>query len=137
MAITYPLIQFGSVYSTADNLSGGTRYIVVIQGLDGYQLTDNVQAIRALDGTIYNQYQTVKDVPITITFPRIDTTKYDAIRDVMQAAITGETTFALNVTGDMGTFTFTAKPQPNPIGVEQSEQSGYVENFQLRLYVSD
>lgn len=135
--ITFPLIQYGSVFSTDDNLSTGTRYIVIVEGLEAYQLAEAVGAERALDGTIYLQYQTLKDVPITITFPRIDVTKYDAIRDVIQTAITGNTTFALNITGDMGTFTFTAKPQPNPIGLVQSEQSGYVENFQTKLYVTD
>ena len=94
MAITYPLIQYGSVYSTDDNLSSGTRYIAIVEGLENYQLAENVGATRALDGTIYNQYQAVKDVPLTVTFPRIDTTKYDAIRDVIQTAITGNTTFA-------------------------------------------
>ena len=137
MAITYPLIQYSTVYATNDNLSSGTRYIAIVEGLENYQLAENVGAVRALDRTIYNQYQAVKDVPITITFPRIDTTKYDAIRDVIQAAITGNTTFALNITGDLGTFTFTAKPQPNPIGVAQSEQSGYVEQFVTRLFVTD
>lgn len=106
--ITFPLIQYGSVFSTDDNLSTGTRYIVIVEGLEAYQLAEAVGAERALDGTIYLQYQTLKDVPITITFPRIDVTKYDAIRDVIQTAITGNTTFALNITGDMGTFTFTA-----------------------------
>ena len=138
MSVTYPLIEFGSgVYATSDGTNTGSRAICNIEGLAAYQLTDNVGSQRALDGTIYNQYQAVKDVPISITFPLMDTTRYDAIRDVVQAAITGLTTFTLNITGDLGTFTFTAKPQPNPIGVEQSILSSKVANFTVRAFVTD
>lgn len=131
--ITYPLIQFGSVYATDDNLSSGTRYISTIEGL--YALTDNVGVQRALDGTIYNQYQAVKDVLIAVTFPLIDTTKGDAIRDVAQAAIAGLTTYALNITSDLGTFTFTAKP--GSVTFEQSILSGKWSSLRITQYCTD
>ena len=133
MAITYPLIQIGSVYATIDNLSSGTRYISQVEGL--YALIDNVQSSRALDGTVYNQYQTVKDVPVTITFPLIDSTKGDAIRDVVQAAITGDTTYALNITADLGTFTFTAKP--GSVTFEQSIIPSHWANLRILSYCTD
>ena len=134
---TYALIQFGSVYATDDNTSSGSRYISTIEGLEAYQLTDNVQAIRAIDGTIYNQYVTVKDLPIAVTFPLMDVAKYDAIRDVIQAAITGLTTFALNITADAGTFTFTAKPDSNPISFQTTNLSGKLANVTFRCLVTD
>jgi hypothetical protein len=131
--ITYPLIQFGSVYATDNNASNGIRYISNIEGL--YALTDNVGTQRALDGTIYSQIQAVKDVEIIITFPLIDTTKGDAIRDVVQAAVTGNTTYALNITSDAGTFTFTAKP--NTCTFEQSILSGKWSNFRISQFCTD
>ena len=131
--ITYPLLQFGTVYATEDNLSSGTRYICTVDGL--YALTETIQSVRAIDGTIYNQYQTVKDVPIKITFPLIDSTKGDAIRDVVQTAITGNTTYALNITSDLGTFTFTAKP--GPVTFEQSILPGKWLNLQITAYCTD
>lgn len=131
--ITYPLIQFGSVYATSDNTNTGTRYISQIEGL--YALTDTIQSIRALDGTIYNQYQAVKDTLITITFPLIDSTKGDAIRDVVQAAITGATTYALNITADLGTFTFTAKP--GNVTFEQTIVPSHWANLKIEAFVTD
>ena len=133
MSVTYPLIQFGSVYATSDNNSSGTRYISNIEGL--YALTDNIGVQRALDGTIHSQYQTVKDTEIKIRFPLIDATKGDAIRDVVQAAATGLTTYSLNITADLGTFTFTAKP--GPVTFEQSILSGKWANFTVTAYVTD
>ena len=137
MAITYPLIKFGSVYATEDNLSSGNRYIATVEGLEQYQLTDAVNVSRALSNKAYIQYQTIQDVPISVLFPLIDTTKYDAIRDVVQAAITGLTTFTLDITGDLGTFTFVAKPNVNCIQVEQSILSGKVANFRVNCLVTD
>jgi hypothetical protein len=131
--ITYPLIQFGTEYCTDDNLSTGTRYICEVEGL--YALTDLVQSTRAIDGTIYNQYQTVKDVEITVRFPLIDSTKGDAIRDVVQAAITGSTTYALNITSDLGTFTFTAKPKS--VTFEQSILPSKWANLTIASYCTD
>jgi hypothetical protein len=133
----YPLIKFGSVYATEDNMSSGTRYIAIVEGLEGYQLTDNVQTERALDGTIYNQYVPVKDVPVSVTFPLIDVTKYDAIRDVIQAAITGLTTYSLDITSDAGTFTFTAKPAENPITFQTTNLSGKLANVKFSQLVTD
>lgn len=133
MAVTYPLVQVGTVYATDDNLSTGDRYICEIEGL--YALTDLVQSIRAIDGTIYNQYQTVKDVPVTVRFPLIDTTKGDAIRDVVQGAITGSTTYALNITADLGTFTFTAKP--GSVTFEQSILPSKWANLVLTQFCTD
>ena len=137
MALAYHLIKFGTVYATDNNLVGGTRYISSIEGLDDYQLTDTVQNTRALDLTVYNQYQAVKDMPISVVFPLIDTTKYDAIRDVIQAAITGLTTFALEITGDAGTFTFTAKIAQNPIEFDVSNLPGKLANVRFNLLVTD
>jgi hypothetical protein len=131
--ITYPLVQFGSVYATDDNLSSGNRYICTVEGL--YALTDLTQSIRAIDGTIYNQYQTVKDVEIVVRFPLIDTTKGDAIRDVVQNAITGATTYALNITADLGTFTFTAKP--GSVTFEQSILPGKWANLVITQFCTD
>jgi hypothetical protein len=131
--ITYPLIQFGTEYCTDDNLSTGTRYICEVEGL--YALTDLVQSTRAIDGTIYNQYQAVKDVEVTVRFPLIDSTKGDAIRDVVQAAITGATTYALNITSDLGTFTFTAKPKS--VTFEQSILPDKWSNLTLIQYCTD
>ena len=133
MSITYPLIQVGTVFCTDDNLSTGTRYIVEVEGL--YALTDTIQSVRAIDGTIYNQYQAVKDVPITVRFPLIDETKGDAIRDVIQTAITGNTTYALNITSDLGTFTFTAKP--GSCTFEQSILPDKWANLEILSYCTD
>lgn len=134
MAVTYPLIEFGSgVYATSDGTSTGSRSICTVEGL--YALTENIGSERALDGTIYNQYQTVKDTLVTITFPLITTTRGDALRDVVQAAITGSTTYALNITADLGSFTFTAKP--GSVTFEQSVLSGYWANLVISQYCTD
>lgn len=134
----YPLIEYGSgVYATSNGTSGGDRYISEIEGLEAYQLAEVVGTNRALDGTIYSQYQTVKDTLITISFPLMETSRFDAIRDVIQAAITGNTTFTLNITSDMGNFTFTAKPAENPIELSQSILSGKVANVAFRQYCTD
>lgn len=134
MAITYPLIEFSSgVFATDTGLVGGSRFLCSIEGL--YAITEEIQSIRALDRTVYNQYQAVKDTLITIVFPLIDTTRGDAIRDVVQGAITGNTTYTLNITGDLGTFTFTAKPAPTTF--QQSILPGKWADFRIQAYVTD
>jgi hypothetical protein len=134
MAVTYPLIEFGTgVYATSDGTNTGSRAICTIEGL--YPITETIQSIRALDGTIYNQYQAVKDTLVTIIFPLITSTRGDALRDVVQTAISGNTTYALNITGDLGTFTFTAKP--SSVTFEQSILSGYWSNLRISQFVTD
>ena len=138
MAITYPLIKFGaSLYMTNDNLSTGTRYIAEVSGLDAFKVTDQVQVTRALSNKAYINYQTIQDMPVEIVFPLIDTTKGAAVIAVIQAAITGLTTFTLDITGDAGTFTFTAKPDEDPISFEQSILSGKWANFTVRALCTD
>jgi hypothetical protein len=131
--ITYPLIQFGTVYATDDNLSTGTRYICEVDGLPA--LTDAIGGTKAIDGTFYPQYQALKDIEVTVKFPLIDTTKGDAIRDVVQAAITGSTTYALNITSDLGTFTFTAKPKS--VTFDQSILPSKWANLTIVSYCTD
>lgn len=133
MAITYPLIEFGSgVYATDTGGVGGNRMICIIDGLN--IVAEEIGGITAIDGSRYAQYQTAKPL-VTITFPLATTARFDAIRDVVQAAITGNTTFALNITGDIGTFTFTATP--NSCTAVPSILSGYVSNFVVSAYCVD
>jgi hypothetical protein len=135
MAITYPLVKYGaSLYATSTGLVGGTRYICTIEGLN--LLTEKVGGISALDLTRYPQYQTAKPL-VSITYPLMDTAMFDSIRDVVQAAITGSTTFAWDITCDLGTFTFTATPAEDAVTAEQSILSGYVADFTVRAYCVD
>jgi hypothetical protein len=136
--VAFPLIKFGaSLYMTDDNLSTGNRYIATVEGLDAFKVTDQVNVVRALSNKAYNQYQTILDMPVSITFPLIDTTKGAAVIAVVQAAITGLTTFALDITGDAGTFTFTAKPDEDPISFEQTILSSKWANFTVRCLCTD
>jgi hypothetical protein len=138
MAITYPLTKFGaSLYATSTGLIGGDRYICTIEGLDAFKVTDQVNVVRALSNKAYIQYQAILDMPVSITYPLMDTTTGASIIAVVQAAITGLTTFALDITGDAGTFTFTAKPAENPISFEQSIISGMWSNFTVRANCTD
>jgi hypothetical protein len=130
MAITYPLIEFGTgVYATDTGLVGGNRMICSIEGLN--IVAEAIGGITAIDGTRYAQYQTLKPL-VTITFPLATTARFDAIRDVVQNAITGNTTFALNITGDIGSYTFTATP--DSCTAEPSILSGYVSNFRVSAF---
>jgi hypothetical protein len=136
MAITYPLIEFGTgVYATDTGLVGGSRVICEIDGLEGFLLTDNIGIQRAVDGTVNTQYQAVKDERVVIRFPLITTTRFGAIKTVIQNAVTGNTTHALNITGDLGTFTFTAKP--GGISARTSILSGYVAAVEIISYCTD
>lgn len=133
--ITYPLIQFGTVFLTNDNLSTGIRYIAFVDGLDDIALTDNIQIIKALDGTVFSQFQPVKDTLITVRVPRMDFAKFDAIRDVINAAIAGSTTFNLNITANGEAFTFTAKP--GGITYEPTIIANMIENVAFSQYCTD
>lgn len=134
--ITYALVEFGSgVYATDTGGSSGTRIISDIEGLEKFQLTDNIGITRALDGTVHSQFQAVKDEQVIIRFPLILVTSFDAIRDVIQTAVTGNTTHPLNITCDLGTFTFTAKP--GGITVKPSILSGKVADFGVTSYCTD
>lgn len=138
--ITYPLIQYGSgpgVYATDDNTNTGMRYIAEVDGLEVFALTDNVGTQRALDRTIYSQYQPVKDELVVVRFPRSDIAKWDAIRDVIQAAVTGLTTFTLNITTDEKAFTFTAKPAEEPIKYRIVNLPNKFEVVEFRQYCTD
>lgn len=136
MAITFALIELGSgVFATDSGLTGGDRLISEIDGLEKFQLTDNVGITRALDKTVYSQYQTIKDELVVIRFPLVPTARFDALRDVIQTAVTGLTTHALNITCDLGTFTFTAKP--GGITVKPSILSGFVSDFVISSYCTD
>jgi len=106
----YNLVKFGSVYATDDNLSTGTRYITRVSGTDALNNVNTVGSLRALSNVAYMQFGEVADVPISINFPLIDTAKFDAIKAVFDAATTALTTFALEITGEPGTFVLTAKP---------------------------
>lgn len=133
MSVVYPLLEFGSgVYATSTGGSSGNRLICTVEGLN--IVAEEIGGISALDFTRYAQYQTAKPL-VTITFPLITTARFDAIRDVVQTAITGNTTFTLNITADLGTFTFTATP--NECTAEQSILSGYVSNFRVSAYCVD
>jgi hypothetical protein len=107
MALTFPLLKFGSVYATSNGLVGGDRAICEVSGLPA--IDDAIGGDKALDFTFYPQVQELKDVEITITFPLIDSTLGDSIRDVVQAAI--GSTFTLDIDCDLGTFAYTAKPK--------------------------
>lgn len=137
MAITHPLILVGSVYATHNNLIGGTRYISGVSGLDAFKVTDRVQVTRALSFKAFNNYQPIQDMPVEIIFPLIDATKGAALIVPIQAAITGLTTYTLNITADAGTFTFAAKPAENPVSFNQSLLSGYWVNFTIRANCTD
>jgi hypothetical protein len=135
MEIGYPLIQVGSVYLTNDGLSSGERYIAFVDGLDDLALTDNIGNIRAIDSTIYPQYQAVKDTEIKVRIPRMDWAKFDAVRDVIQTAVTGETTYTLNITVNGEAFTFTAKP--GGITYDPSDVADAVESVEIVQFVTD
>jgi hypothetical protein len=135
LAIGYPLIQYGSVYLTDDNLSSGNRYIAFVEGLDDLALTDNIGNIRAIDGTIYLQYQAKKDTEIKVRIPKMDWAKFDAVRDVIQTAVTGETTYTLNITVNGEAFTFTAKPRG--ITYDPSDVADAVEGVTITQYCVD
>ncbi len=133
MSVTYPLIEFGSgIFATDTGGTGGNRLICEITGLN--IVAEEIGGITALDFTRYAQYQTAKPL-VTVTFPLVPTARFDAIRDVFQAAMTGNTTYAFNVTADIGTFTFTATP--NSCTAEPSILSGYVSNFQISAFCVD
>lgn len=108
----FPLVEFvsgmTSVFLTSDNTSTGTRYICSVEGLEKFALTDNIGIQRALDGTVYSQLQPVKDEEVIVRIPRSDFAKFDAIRDLINGAIS--TTYSLNITQNGESFTFTAKP---------------------------
>ena len=107
----YNLIKFGSsLYLTEDGLSTGTRLISTVTGLEAFQLDSRVQTIKALSGKAYQQYSDVVDAPLTITVPLIETSMHNSIVAVMQAAITGLTTFQLVINGEFGNLSFNAKP---------------------------
>jgi hypothetical protein len=135
MQIGYPLVQFGSVYLTNDGLVSGERYIAFVDGLDDLALTDNIGNIRAIDGTIYLQYQAKKDTEIKVRIPKMDWAKFDAVRDVIQTAVTGETTYTLNITVNGEAFTFTAKP--GGISYDPSDVADAVEGVEITQYVTD
>lgn len=131
----FPLVQFGSVYLTDDNLSTGTRYIASVDGLAKFALTDNIGVQRALDGTVYSQYQPVKDEEVVIRIPRMDFAKLDAVRDVINTAIAGSTTYALNITENGESFTFTAKP--GGLTYDDTLLADKVENVAITQYCTD
>jgi hypothetical protein len=137
MAITYPLLKFGSVYATDTGLVGGTRYISEIDGLDQFQVTDKIGTTAALDLTRYSQYQAVKDGLVVVRFPLQETADFTAIKGVIQTAITGLTTFTLDITCELGTFTFTAKPAEDPVKPQLSILTGKVAAVEFRQYCTD
>jgi hypothetical protein len=135
-SIGYPLVQFGAVYLTDSGLVGGVRYINLVEGLDQLALTDDIGVTRAIDKTVYIQYQTAnKDVEIIVRVPKMDWTKFDAVRDVINTAITGSTTYTLNITVNGEAFTFTAKP--GGITYDPSDVADHVENVSIKSFCTD
>lgn len=131
--IVYPLVEFGSgIFATDTGASTGNRMICEITGLN--VIAEEIGGITALDGTRYAQYQTAKPL-VTITFPLATAGRFDAIRDVFQTAVTGNTTFTLNITGDIGTYTFTATP--DSCSASPSILSGYVSDFTISAFCTD
>jgi hypothetical protein len=135
MSLSFPLIQLGGVYLTDDGLSTGTRYIAEVEGLDAQALTHTIQTTRAIDGTIYSQYQAIKDMPLKIRIPRMDFAKFDAIRDAINTAIGSSTTYALNITANGESFTFTAKP--GGLTYKASILANVVEEVEIDQFVTD
>lgn len=131
----YNLIKFGSsLYLTEDGLSTGVRIISTVTGLEAFQLDSRVQTIKALSGKVYQQYTNVIDVPITINVPLIGTSMHNSIVAVIQAAITGSTTFQLAITGEFGTFTFNAKPGDPPVSFSGEYQNGKVKQAVYKVF---
>lgn len=135
MSITYPLVQYGGVYLTDSGLVGGVRYISEFEGLDAIALTHTIQTVRAIDGTIYSQYTAVKDTELIHRIPRIDFAKFDEIRDVINTAIAGSTTYALNITANGESFTFAAKPVS--VTYTATVLADMVEDLEIRQFVAD
>jgi hypothetical protein len=131
----FNLVKFGSnVYATEDNLSTGTRYITRVTGTNALQLDSHIGSLNSLSNVAYMQYSERNDVPIDVEFPLIDAAKFEAIKDVFQAAVTALTTFALEIDGDPGTFTLTAKP----VAIEHDGnfQNGKLVNVKFRMLAS-
>lgn len=133
----YPLIQFGAVYATDDNLSTGDRYISEIEGLEQFALADRIGTESALDFTRYSQVQAVKDMLVRVRFPLIDFAKFDAIRDVVNTAAAGLTTYPLNITINGEAFTFTAKPAENAVTYQVTNLLNKVGIAEFRQYCTD
>lgn len=133
----YNLIKFGSsLYLTEDGLSTGTRLISTVTGLEAFQLDSRVQTIKALSGKAYQQYSGVVDVPITINVPLIQTSMHNAIVAVIQAAITGSTTFQLAINGEFGNLSFNAKPGDPPVSFPGEYQNSKIKNAVYKCFVT-
>ena len=138
MAVNFfNLIQFGdTLYITSTQGSGGVRYISEVSGTDVFEFDTIGNDLTALDGTVYTQAIAIIDAPITIRFPLLETSMRDAIKAVIQNYQSNPIPFTLGLTGDPGTYTFTAKPAGKPLEYPGTFQNGKLKDVQVHLYVT-
>lgn len=135
------LIQIGNEYLTDDTSSTGDKAINTIAGMDKFGIGQAAGHNKALDGTVYTQFQAIKDAEVTISVPKMESSVYDAIRDVFTAWIATPTDFTFNVTGVPENFSGTAKPrwegeQP-PISYSGERVDTQIWGVTIRLFVTD
>jgi len=137
-------VQIGSIYVTSDGMTGGTRAIAEVDGLDAFEMAVSGtevmgQDIKALSGKVYtNLRETVIDAPITITFPLLTTSIKTSIQGVLNSYLATPTPFTLVFTGTPGTFTGTGRPrwEPRPIRYGPTYQNDKLKNVVVSLYMT-
>ena len=105
------LIQYGSYYFTTDGLSTGTPCKTETSGLKAIKRGLIGQTILALDGTAWQQSQSIKGLTFTFTVFRVLGSVLTQIYDMERAAILAGSSLTLNITGGgYGDFYLTCKP---------------------------
>lgn len=114
----YNLISIAGLYLTTDATSTGDLCRTEVTGLDAASFNSQGQTILAIDGTAYNQIVITnkKGLPLRIEAEQMSKELFDDLIAAIDEAMTDETTVAVSITGDTGTFSFTCLPRlPDPV----------------------
>jgi len=100
----FNLIRLGGTYLTNGGGVNDTRYISEISGLDKLKLNQTSTAFVALDGTVIEQFTSLKGLSVSIRFDLLDTTTFDAIVTIIRASRTSGNAISLYIDGEAGIF---------------------------------
>jgi len=133
----YNTVNIGSYYFTKDGTLSGRPCRLNVIGLDALQLTKTGKNEFDAEGNAYVFLVDKKSQLIRIEIEYITKTVFDNLVSEIQDALDAETTIALGVDGDLGTFSLSVVPKfPKPITASGKFDNERIDGVALEFYTT-
>lgn len=133
----FNLLKLDDVFLTQDGLSTGSRAWSAVTGLPIFYVGSAGKHERNADGSLINFVNDIVDGEVNFNFDWIEIDKLDEVNGVLTIYIGNGLSFPIEITGEMGTFTGTAKfIFPDPVRFGETYFSNIVNDVSIRLAVT-